>query len=77
MNLLSLAIFLFSAAAAGSPLRNPFEEALSKRQTQYMNACRLIWDTASIKAPLILPSESTRGKGNMRPTAGTEHPQQG
>jgi hypothetical protein len=41
MNLLSLAIFLFSAAAAGSPLRNPFEEALGKRQTQYMNALQV------------------------------------
>lgn len=41
MNLLTLVTFLFSAAAAGSPLRHPFEKAQSKRQTQSMDALQV------------------------------------
>lgn len=41
MHLLSLVTFLFSAAAAGSPRRHPFEKGLSKRQTQSMDALQV------------------------------------
>lgn len=42
MDLLSLVTFLFSAAAAAAtPLQQPFEEALSKRQTPSKNALQV------------------------------------